>query len=58
MTYECSCGSNTFTQEVTQFETVHTDDNGEPEQIEKNGEAVVHKVECCECGKVIQSGEE
>lgn len=53
--YECpdGCGSRMFHQTVTQRETVHVDDSGDPFNIEADSHIETKSVECAECGATV-----
>jgi hypothetical protein len=54
--YECpnGCGSTTFDQITWQGETVYVNENGEPLVFEEVGEPEIKRVECGECGAVVE----
>lgn len=58
--YECpeECGSTTFEQIITQAETVHVDEAGDPRDIRQHDWVDVERVICDDCGAEVHCEEQ
>lgn len=57
--YECpeECGSTTFEQVITQAETVHVDEAGDPRHFRQHDWVDVERVICDDCGAEVHCEE-